>query len=183
MNNYAIVSNGTVENIVLWDGQSAYNPGTGLTAVSIPDGTTVAIGYAYDGTNFTAPAPTITLAQAQKQQSSVLNSACQSQITAGFTSSALGTAYTYPAKVTDQQNLTASVLSSLMPGLPTTWTTPFWCENSSGTWAYVTHTAAQIQQVGQDGKNAILTAMQQLQTLTAQVNAATTVAAVQAITW
>jgi hypothetical protein len=70
-----------------------------------------------------------------------------------------------------------------MPGLASTWTTPFWCEDSNGNWAYVVHTAAQIQQVGQDGKNAILTAMQQLQTLNAQVSAATTVAAVQAITW
>jgi hypothetical protein len=180
---YAVVSNNTVSNVVLWDGVSQYDLPTGASIVAIPTGIAVSAGWTFDGTNFNAPVVAVALATAQATQALLLDAACQAQIYAGFTSTALGTAYTYPAKDTDQQNLTASVLSSLMPGLASTWTTPFWCEDSNGNWAYVVHTAAQIQQVGQDGKNAILTAMQQLQTLNAQVSAATTVAAVQAITW
>jgi hypothetical protein len=96
---------------------------------------------------------------------------------------ALGAAYTYPAKDTDQQNLASSVLASLMPANATGWTTPFWCADANGNWAFVNHTVAQIQQVGIDGKTAILSAMGKNATLAAQVMAATTLEAVQAITW
>jgi hypothetical protein len=125
----------------------------------------------------------VTLAAAQASQAQTLNSACANAITAGFTSSALGSAYTYPSGVTDQQNLTASILASLLPGLAEGWTTPFWCANSSGVWAWTNHTAAQIQQVGTDAKTAILALQSQNATLQAQVAAATTVDAVAAITW
>lgn len=63
------------------------------------------------------------------------------------------------------------------------WTTPFWCEDAGGNWAWVDHTSAQIQKVGVDGKQAILACMAKNAALAAQVAAATTVAAVQAITW
>jgi hypothetical protein len=123
------------------------------------------------------------LAAAQATQTALISQACQNAIYAGFTSSALGAAHTYPAKDLDQQNLTASVLSSLMPGLSSNWTTPFWCADANGNWAYVQHTAAQIQQVGVDGKAAILICLTKNQTLAAQIAAATTVAQVQAIVW
>lgn len=63
------------------------------------------------------------------------------------------------------------------------WSTPFWCEDQSGNWAWVDHSAAQIQQAGNDVKTAILVCQAQNATLGAQVMAATTVDAVQAITW
>jgi hypothetical protein len=125
----------------------------------------------------------ISLASAQTIQSNIINSACANAIVAGFSSSALGSAYTYPSKTTDQQNLTASVLASIIPGLAANWTTPFWCANSSGVWSWVNHTAAQIQQVGADGKTAILALQSQNATLQAQIAAATTVDAVVAIVW
>jgi hypothetical protein len=123
------------------------------------------------------------LAAAQAAQVATLSLACQNSILSGFTSSALGSAYTYPSKATDQQNLASSVLASLMPNIATDWVTPFWCEDSTSTWAFVNHTAAQIQQVGEDAKTAILANMAQNATLATQVAAATTVAAVQAIVW
>lgn len=129
----------------------------------------------------TPPAPT--LAQVQAERLALLASECQADIFAGFESSALGAPYTYPAKTTDQANLSASVLSSLLPNLPANWVTPFWCADASGVWAFVPHTAAQIQQVGVDAKNAILAAMQKNATLAAQVTQATTVADVIAIVW
>jgi len=143
-------------------------------------------GWTYSNGVFSAPAsPTDTqlLADAQAAQTALLSAACGNAITAGFTSSALGAAYTYPAKMTDQQNLTASVLGSLMPNLPEAWTTSFWCADASDVWAFRDHTATQIQQAGQDAKTATLASMTKNQTLAAQVQAATTVQAVQAVVW
>lgn len=125
----------------------------------------------------------VPLAQAQATQVSVLSAACQNAIYAGFSSSALGSAYTYPAKDMDQQNLSSSVVASLMPSNAANWTTPFWCADANGNWAFVQHTAAQIQQVGIDGKTAILLNMAKNAQLAAQVMAATTSDAVSAITW
>jgi hypothetical protein len=126
---------------------------------------------------------------AQATQTATVSAACQAAIYAGFTSSALGSPYTYPAKVTDQQNLTASVLASLLPGIAADWTTPFWCatQPTDGTdpvWAYITHTGTQIQQVGSDAKAAILACLTKNAELAGQIAATTTsVADIQAITW
>jgi len=112
-----------------------------------------------------------------------LETACAAQIAAGFVSDALGERFTYPAKPTDQSNLQASVLASILPGVDETWTTPFWCADTQGKWAYQAHTAAQIQQVGVDGKNAINAAIAQKIVLEQQVEAAKTAAEVAAIIW
>ena len=123
------------------------------------------------------------LTPAQNSKIASLTASCAAAITAGFTSSALGSMYTYPSQLTDQQNLAANVLSSLLPALPSTWTTPQMCMNAAGVWEYVNHTAAQIQQAGSDGKTAILAALTQKQTLVNQVMTATTVTEVNAINW
>ena len=57
MNNYALIENGTVTNITLWDGVSPVSFGDGITAVEAT--ADVAIGYSYDGSNFTAPVVTV----------------------------------------------------------------------------------------------------------------------------
>ncbi|MDR5883616.1 hypothetical protein [Caballeronia sp. LZ032] len=112
-----------------------------------------------------------------------LAAACKAAIYAGFSSNALGELYSYPAKDTDQQNLASSVLASLMPGNAADWSTPFWCADASGEWAFRAHMAAQMQRVGQDGKAAILAAMARNAQLAAQVAAAESVDAVNAIAW
>lgn len=141
--------------------------------------------YVQNGALVEAPAPTPShlLAQAQIAQIALLSAACATQIYAGFTSSGLGTTHTYPAKDKDQTNLTASYAASFDPTNAANWTTPFWCQDSAGNWALVPHTAAQIQQVGRDGKAAILDAITRNDQLVAQVMAATTVAAVQSTVW
>ena len=143
--------------------------------------------YRYDTNSKTVVAVTLTtaekLADAQTAKISELTNACQTAIVGGYSSSALGSAHTYPSKPTDQANMTASVLSSLLPGVSSTWETMFWCADSSGNWAYVSHTASQIQQAGSDGKTFIQSQQAKLEGLKQQVAAATTVAAVQAITW
>jgi hypothetical protein len=177
-----IDSSGIVQNTVVWDSNCAAP--TGLTAITLDDSVNASIGWVYSNGTFIAPAsPAPSLAQAQATQAAIIKAACQAQIVSGFTSLALGSAHTYPSQMTDQQNLTASVLASLLPNLAAGWTTPFWCQNSSGTWAQVQHTAAQIQQVGLDGKTAVTNAITKSADLQAQIQAATSVAQVQAIVW
>jgi len=146
-------------------------------------GTWYVVSGALTQTNPNAPTAAQLLAQAQAAQISIITQACAAAITSGFTSSALGSAHTYPSGLTDQVNLAANVVSSLLPGLPSTWTTPQLCQDASGVWAYVAHTAAQVQQVGSDGKAAILGYLTKKANLQAEIEAATTIAAVQAIVW
>ena len=144
--------------------------------------------------------PSVLLYQAQQAQYAALTSAASAAITSGFTSSALGSAHTYPSGETDQLNLTASVVASMLPGTPTIFTTLFYCATPAvaavaatstspavaavpAVWAFTPHTAAQIQQVGTDAKTWIQTQQATHATLAAQVAAATTVNAVQAIVW
>jgi len=127
--------------------------------------------------------PGQTVEGAREQRLSRIDAACSSAITDGFTSSALGKACLYPSKPTDQSNLQASVLASLFPGLAEDWTTPFWCQDAAGTWAYRPHTAAQIQRVGTDGKNAINACIAHKIALEEQLAQAKTLAEIEAITW
>ncbi|MEI6002742.1 hypothetical protein H3V53_38285 [Paraburkholderia bengalensis] len=130
-----------------------------------------------------APSAAQSLDEAKAAQKAIVSQACQDAILAGFASSALGATHHYPAKFTDQQNLNASVVASLLPGLAADWTTPFWCADADGTWAWLPHTAAQIQQAGRDGKAAILACLTRNQQLADAIDAATTPDAVQAIVW
>ncbi|MDO5940653.1 DUF4376 domain-containing protein [Burkholderia cepacia] len=131
------------------------------------------------------PPPTTAqqLASAQAEQIARVDSACAMEICAGFASSALGQLHGYPSKPTDQQNLSASVLASLIPNRPAGWTTSFWCADSNGVWAYREHTAEQIQQVGMDGKAAISASIARKIQLEQQIMAAATVDAIKQIVW
>jgi hypothetical protein len=109
--------------------------------------------------------------------------ACEQQIVAGFMCSALGETYLYPAKTQDQANLIASVTDSLMAGDDLAWRTQFWCADAAGAWEFRDHTVAQIQQVGKTGKAAILMAMGKNELLRRQIEAASTAAQIESITW
>lgn len=53
---YAIVKNGSVENLVLWDGNSEeWSPPAGKTAVPVPAGAGVDIGWTYVNGKFSKP--------------------------------------------------------------------------------------------------------------------------------
>jgi hypothetical protein len=72
----------------------------------------------------------------------------------------------------------------MLPGVPSTFTTLFYCATGTpAVWAFTPHTAAQIQQVGVDAKAWIQSQQATHATLGAEVMAATTVAAVQAVVW
>jgi hypothetical protein len=54
MSKYATVIDGTVTDVSLWDGVSAWQPQQGV-AVQIPDDVPAGIGWGYDGGTFVAP--------------------------------------------------------------------------------------------------------------------------------
>lgn len=56
MKKIALIRNGTVENIAVWDGISEWNPGKEYELVDVTE-TAVGIGYTYDGVSFIAPPP------------------------------------------------------------------------------------------------------------------------------
>lgn len=142
-----------------------------------------ALGTQPTPTQLAAELATLQLQQAQQAQIALIAQASNAAQTTGFSSSALGSAYTYPSGLQDQANLTACIVASLMPGNASTWTVLFWCTSSAGVSNFVAHTAAQIQKVGQDALTAIMTIKQKQLTLTQQILAATTIAAVQAVVW
>lgn len=78
------------------------------------------------------------------------------EIVAGFTSDALGAPHLYPSNETDQQNLTANVVSSMLPDVDGAWRTHQLCADGNGVWTYREHSAAQIQHVGRDAKARVL---------------------------
>lgn len=182
---YARVDGGAVAEIVTLD--AAIDIVTAFAAALVFVDITVVVpqpqvGWTYNGVVF-APPVGPTLEQVQTAQIAVLTAACDAEIAAGYTSTALGTAHTYPTKTTDQLNMSASVVASLLPGIATDWTTPFWCADGTGAWAMRAHTAAQIQQAGSDGKALIQAAQVKLAALSVQVMAAADAAAVQAVAW
>jgi hypothetical protein len=121
------------------------------------------------------------LANAQAAQLLIVAAASAAAQTSGYTSSALGSAYSYPSGITDQANLTACITASLIAPAGTPFL--FWCTSAAGVSGFVSHTAAQIQAVGLAALAAIMAAKQKQLTLSQQVAAASTVAAVQAVVW
>lgn len=120
------------------------------------------------------------LLQAKTARIGVIAQASTAAQTTGFSSDALGSTHTYPSGLQDQANLTSVVLGSVIPGGPDTLL--FWCTDGTSS-GFAAHTKTQIQKVGQDALAAIMTVKQKQSTLEGQINAATTVAAVQAIAW
>lgn len=199
---------------------------------TIPEGQVRGVDATTKMPTWIEAASLLTLAQAQENQIAQLSAACQAEIVSGFSSSALGTAHTYPSKQTDQLNLAASVTTALIalnsaawasstsysvgqtvtfegqayvcttagksgssaPTWPTdntstvkdgsvvwqVWTTLFWATDAG---EFLAHNAAQIQQVGLDGKTAIANCLYQNNTLGNEVMAAKTVSDVQAVIW
>lgn len=121
--------------------------------------------------------------QARVVQLALIATASAAAQTSGFTSAALGSAYSYPSSAADQTNLTAVVTGSMIPGQPGGTTYLFWCKSAAGVENFVAHTAAQIQQVGLDGLAAIMAQKSKQLTLSGQIQAATTIAGVQSIAW
>lgn len=120
------------------------------------------------------PSPNL-LVNTRAAQISILSSACQQQIVSGFSSSSLGSAYTYASGDIDQRNIVQSAQST-KGGLLA-------CQNAAGVWGIEPHTQDQSQQALEDFVAARDATRLKLVGLVAKVNAATTVADVQAVVW
>lgn len=129
--------------------------------------------------------PGPTLAKVKADKIALLTKRCADEITAGFTSDALGAVHSYPSLLTDQFNLSTSVIDSMRAGLADGWTTPFWCADGGGNWAKRPHTVSQIQQAGSDCKNHVITQQAHKDALVALVESeeTDTIAKVEAIKW
>ncbi|HEF4743291.1 TPA: hypothetical protein SAO08_003143 [Burkholderia multivorans] len=114
------------------------------------------------------------LSSAQTARNAVLNAACSAAIMSGFSSNSLGQTYNYPSTLTDQtnQNTVAQCASG----------GPLWCE-TAGSWSFKQHTQSQAQAVVASFSAWLNKCQQQLVDLMNQVNAATSVSAVESITW
>lgn len=112
-----------------------------------------------------------------------LRASCAAAIVGGYKSSALGAEHTYPSTSTDQTNMIGSVTASLLPGLASDWTTPFWCMDVDGNWAFCDHTAVQIQAAGEAGKAWVVECQEKLRDLSTSVLAASSAIDVQSISW
>lgn len=124
--------------------------------------------------------PKPTLSQVKAAQIAAMNAACASELLAGFPSSALGATHTYPSLETDQRNLMNAAMAS--QGQPSTWSTPLWCATGNS-WDFSAHNSSQIQQVNADWLAYRQVRQQKYADLVSKINAATSVTAVQAITW
>ncbi len=108
---------------------------------------------------------------------------CETAITGGFFSDALGLPHRYPSKQTDQINLMGSVTASLLPDAGPDWHTPFWCANSDNEWGYLDHSAKQIQKAGADGKAHVILCQTTLVDLAYRVYEAKTPDDLREIKW
>lgn len=115
------------------------------------------------------------LTNAKSVQSVALSNACATLITSGFTSSALGSAYTYASTEVDQRNIVQSAQST-KGGLLA-------CQNATGVWARQPHTQAQAQQVLDDFVKFRDLSRENLGALQTQVAICVTLASVQAVLW
>ena len=115
----------------------------------------------------------LTLAQARDIQNSLLMAACQTAIVAGFVSSALGIANTYPSDATSQGNIDRAAAHG---GL-------IWCGNDSGGWSLVLHTLVQAQQVQADLWSHIQACQGQIADLRGKIEQATRIDDVRLVNW
>lgn len=143
--------------------------------------TSVGEGWTYSSGTFAEPAKSLEDTKAARLAH--LADSCAETIVSGYVSDALGADHTYPNGVTDQINMMGSVTASLLPGLGENWSTPFWCADSDGQWAFRMHSSAQIQRAGSDGKAHVVRCQAALDQLSESVMAATTSKAVEAIDW
>jgi hypothetical protein len=132
-------------------------------------------GYTISNGVIIPPTDAELLLLAQTAQNNLLSQSCQTYLYAGFTSDALGSVYNYPSTATDQQNLASAAATDTTASL--------WCQPIGGVWAFVAHTADQVTKVSSDWLAYLNAAQARLISLNTQVNAATTTAAAEAITW
>lgn len=168
----AKIENGVVVNVAI-----------GKVKDFIECGPEVSIGWAFDGVKFSPQEEAVDLNERRTRKIAGLKEACSASIMSGYTSDALGSVHIYPNKTTDQINMMGSVTASLLPETSSDWTTPFWCADENGHWAFREHTSDQIQKAGQDGKSHVVVCQTRLAELTELVMRAENTDSLNNINW
>ncbi len=116
------------------------------------------------------------LPAAQQAKILQLKSSCKNAIESGFTSSALGSVHTYDSALPqDQTNL----LGAVMAGIDLMYT----CIDSNNVKQQKLHTAAQMQTLYADAMTHVQAAKGRFYARKAEVEAATTLSAVDGVVW
>lgn len=174
MRTYALVENGVVSNVVVWDGGEDWTPDAGVTPVLVTAATGMAsAGYAYANGVFTAPAAPVvvlSLADAQAAQIAALTVAYNAaiQVPVSYMST------TFQADNGSQDRLTGSLVAGTVPaGF-------YWLDANN---VQVGMTFAQLQGLASVMLVQDQAAFTKLQGYKTEVRAATSIAAVKAVTW
>lgn len=107
-----------------------------------------------------------------------INTGCESVITGGFWSDALGERHQYGSQLDDQLNLTGVILAGL--------DCPYACRDELGVKEFRLHTFKQLRQVGDDFTSFKLQLLQKANTLKQQLDqalASDDLAALEAVSW
>jgi hypothetical protein len=126
---------------------------------------------------FIDPRSTMSFSDVQKQKKAELSTQCKAAIIGGFTSLALGVAHTYPSDEEAQRNF-HSELDRIK--LDPTYTEIYFKTMDAG---YLPHTVDQFTQVFIEGHTFGRQQIAHLNDLKSQVDAAKTLAEIDAITW
>jgi hypothetical protein len=123
-----------------------------------------------------AKSESVLLAEAKALRKILLTNQCNTEIISGFSSSALGSDYSYKSGEKDQLDLAVSVLSGN--------TCNYLCSSDAGAnYAYVSHTNAELKNVLSDFQAFKMGLISTLETKKTQVDNAETVNTVNAINW
>lgn len=116
------------------------------------------------------------LKDSKDKKANEINKACEASILAGFKSASLGAEHSYESSKEDQLNLS---------GMKDRGTTlPLKCSSDNGTsWNWLPHTQEQLKTVFDDGVDFKLSQLQKSAMLKDQIKQATTLEALEAITW
>lgn len=166
-------------------GLTAYNTNTGEPLQiqrlgELPAGYTLEVpkpGQVWRDGDWVDDVPAV-VAALHQSQTAAINRGCETAITAGFTSAALGAPHTYSSQLDDQLNLTGAILRGL--------DMPYACRDEQGQKEFRLHTIEQLRHVGDDFSQAKLQLLQranQLKQLLDAARAAADVDAMAAITW
>lgn len=173
---YALIERMIVTQV--WEENPSLHPD--FLVVEAPNGAEP--GWPYLDGKVVAPSPPA-ISDLKMARINELTANCAAAIVGGYSSSALGSPHTYPSGVTDQINMMGSVTASLLPDLSSNWTTPFWCADSNGEWAFRAHRAVEIQKAGADGKAHVVSCQEKLSALSSAVSNAGGQTDILAISW
>lgn len=159
------VAGGLVVNIAVFDalpeGWVAAEPGVNIGWIDNGDGT------------YSDPTPPLSLADQKATKVDAARALAKANITAGFTSDALGSDHAYPSNEEYQIN----IIGAAQAGVART----FLCADGNGDWARRHHTAAQLQQVFEDGAARMTTILDAMDAIVASISGAADQAALDAI--